>query len=60
MQMHGMYVYETGLNLHCKRVYGRARHDERVNRVVGGQRGANVTIIIAISDLIVVLHSKVH
>jgi hypothetical protein len=47
MQKHRIYVDETGFNLYTKRAYGRARQGERVNRIVRGQRGSNVTVITA-------------
>ena len=57
---HRIYVDETGYNLWTKRTYGRARLGERVNRIVGGQRGRNATIICAISNQVGVLYHEIH
>ena len=57
---HRIYVDETGYNLWTKRTYGRARLGERVNRIVGGQRGRNTTIICAISNQVGVLYHEIH
>lgn len=55
-----VYVDETGFNLWTKRTYGRSRVGTRVNRVVGGQRGRNATVIAAIADGGGVLYHEVH
>ena len=60
IQKHRIYIDETGFNLYTKRAYGRAPIGERVNRVVSGQRGGNVTVITAISDQVGVLYYEVH
>ena len=57
---HRIYVDETGFNLWTKRTYGRAKVGERVNRIVGGQRGRNCTVICAISDQVGVLYYEIH
>ena len=59
LNKHRIYVDETGFNLWTKRAYGRARMGERVNRVVRGQRGNNITVIVAISDQVGVLYYEV-
>ena len=59
MAKHRIYVDETGFNLWTKRAYGRAPRGERVNRVVRGQRGNNITVIVAISDSVGVLYYEI-
>ena len=59
MGVHRVYVDETGLNLHLSRTRGRAAVGERAARVVCGQRGRNMTVIMAISDLVGVLYYEV-
>ena len=46
---HRIYIDETGFNLYARRQYGRAPVGQRVNQIVNGQRGRNVTVIVAIS-----------
>ena len=41
-----IYIDETGFNLHTKRAYGRAPMGQRINRIVSGQRGGNVTSVL--------------
>ena len=60
LQKHRVYVDETGFNLYTKRAYGRAILGQRVNRVVRGQRGNNVTVIVAICDTVGVLYHEIH
>ena len=57
---HRIYIDEAGFNLYTKRAYGRAPMGQRVNRIVSGQRGGNVTVITAISDQVGVLYYEVH
>ena len=57
---HRIYIDETGFNLYTRRAYGRAPMGQRVNRIVSGQRGGNVTVITAISDQVGVLYYEVH
>ena len=57
---HRVYVDECGYNLWTRRSYGRSVVGERSNRVVGGQRGRNVTVIAAISDQVGLLYHEVH
>ena len=45
-----VYIDETGFNLWTRRAYGRSHVGTRVNRIIGGQRGRNATIITAIFD----------
>ena len=59
MAAHRVYVDETGLNLHISRSRGRAAVGERAARVVCGQRGRNMTVIMAISDQVGVLYYQV-
>ena len=61
-QGHGsrrVYLDETGFNLYTRRTYGRAPMGERVNRVVGSQRGRNVTFLVAVTTDVGVLHYEV-
>ena len=60
LQLEKVYVDENGFNLWIKRIYGRTRVGERVNRRVGGKRGRNVTVITAISDKVGVLYHEIH
>lgn len=55
-----VYVDETGFNLWTKRTYGRALVGHRANRIVGGQRGRNATVIAAIAERAGVLYHEVH
>ena len=57
---HRIYIDECGFNLWTRRTYGRALVGERVNRIVGGQRGRNATIIAAISDQVGLLYHEIH
>ncbi|XP_068232116.1 uncharacterized protein [Palaemon carinicauda] len=45
-----IYVEEMGFNLYTSRTYGRAPRGQRVHKIVGGQRGNNITFIAAISN----------
>lgn len=60
LQQHRIYLDETGYNLYTKRTYGRAPRGERVNRIVGGQRGGNITLIAAISDKVGLVYHEIH
>lgn len=44
-----VYIDESGYNIWTQRTRGRARIGERAIRVVGAQRGKNLTLIMAIS-----------
>ena len=57
---HRIYVDETGYNLWTRRSYGRSAVGDRVNRIVGGQRGRNCTVIAAVSDQVGLLYHEVH
>ena len=56
--LHGrrIYIDETGFNLYTRRSYVRAPVGERVNRIVGGQRGRNVTFLVAVTPDVGVVH----
>lgn len=54
-----VYIDETGFNLYTQRTYGRAAIGERVNRIVGSQRGRNITFLVAITVDVGVLHYEV-
>ena len=51
-----VYLDETGFNLYTRRAYGRAPVGERVNRIVGSQRGRNITFLVAVTPDVGVLH----
>ena len=56
MTLHRVYVDETGLNLYLSRSRGRSPVGERASRIVCGQRGRNLTVIMVISDKVGVLY----
>ena len=56
---HRVYVDETGLNLHVSRSRGRAEAGSRAARIVCGQRGRNMTVIMAISDRVGALYHEI-
>lgn len=61
LQCHRIYIDETGFNLFTRRHYGRAPIGQRVHRMVGNQRGRNITVIAAISDHVgLVYHEIIH
>ena len=60
LTQHRIYIDECGYNLWTRRNYGRAPLGERVNRIVGGQRGRNATVIAAISDQVGLLYYEIH
>lgn len=51
-----VYIDETGFNLYTRRTYGRAPVGQRANRIVGAQRGRNVTFLVAITPDVGVMH----
>ena len=51
-----IFIDESGVNLHVKRTRGRAVAGERAVRVIGHQRGRNVTLIVAASPARGLLH----
>lgn len=60
LQKHRVQVEETGYNLYTKRMYGRAARGEHVVWTVGGQRGGNITVIIAIYDVGGLIYHEIH
>lgn len=60
IHQHRVYIDETGYNLYTARTYGRARRGERVNRMVAGQRGNNVTLIAAVSNVAGMFYHEIH
>lgn len=58
--LHRVYIDETGYNLYTARSYGRAVRGQRVNRIVAGQRGNNVTLIAAISPQAGLFYREFH
>lgn len=55
-----VYVDESGFNIWTQRTRGRARIGERAVRTVSGQRGENLTLILAISAQHGVEHYSFH
>lgn len=51
-----IFIDEAGINAWIKRNVGRARRGERAVRIVGGQRGRNLTMTFAVSNM----HGTVH
>ena len=45
-----IFVDESGFNLWLPRTRGRARRGQRALRIVGGSRGPNFTLILAVSN----------
>ncbi|KAG7156393.1 putative DDE superfamily endonuclease domain-containing protein 63, partial [Homarus americanus] len=60
IHQHRVYLDETGYNLYTCRTYGRAPQGQRVNRIVAGQRGSNLTLIAAISNLVGLFYYEIH
>ncbi|KAG7159328.1 putative DDE superfamily endonuclease domain-containing protein 7 [Homarus americanus] len=60
IHQHRVYVDETGYNPYTCRTYGRAPRGQHVNRIVAGQRGSNVTLIAAISNLAGLFSYEIH
>ena len=60
IQKRKIYIDETGVNMYTKRAYERAPRGERVNRLVGGQRCANVIVITAMSDQVGIVYNEIH
>lgn len=56
MQARRVYLDETGFNLYTRRSYGRAPVGQRANRIVGSQRGRNITFLVAVTPDVGVLH----
>lgn len=56
---HRVYIDETGLNLHISRTRGRAEVGRRAARIVCGQRGRNMTVIMAISNQVGAVYHEV-
>lgn len=50
MTKYRVHVDESGPNLHLSRSRGRVEAGHRAARIVCGQRGRNMTVIMAISD----------
>ena len=59
MAAHRIYIDETGMNLHLSRSRGRAEAGRRAARIVCGQRGENMTVILAISDRVGVVYHEI-
>lgn len=55
-----IYIDECGYNLWTQRTRGRARTGERAVRVVGGERGRNLTLIMAISPQLGLVKASFH
>ena len=52
LQQNLVFQDETGFNLWTVRTRGRARRGEAAVRILGGQRGQNVTVLLAVSPKI--------
>ena len=59
MRRHRVYVDETGLNLWLSRTRGRAAVGSRAARIVCGQRGRNMTVLMAVSDQAGVVYHEI-
>ena len=59
MAAHRIYIDETGMNLHLSRSRGRSEAGRRAARIVCGQRGENMTVILAISDRVGVIYHEI-
>ena len=57
---HLIYIDECGFNLYTKRTYGHAPVGQRAVRIVGGQRGRNISAIVAISNQVGVIYNEIH
>lgn len=55
--MHNIYIDEAGYNMWTRRSRGRAIRGQPAVRRPNGQRGRNVTILLAISDRLGIVHS---
>lgn len=53
-----VYIDESGFNLWTQRTRGRAHVGERAIRVVGAQRGGNLTVIMAISPQLGLINAQ--
>ena len=51
-----IFMDEMGFNLWTARSFGRAPIGERAVRIVGGQRGPNLTLCIAVSPIYGCIH----
>ena len=51
-----IFVDESGFNLWLPRTRGRARRGQRAVRIVGGSRGLNFTLILAVSNRRGIIH----
>ena len=60
LQKDRMYIDETGFNLYTKQMYGQATRGEHAIRVVGDQRGGNITLVAAISDVTGLVYHEIH
>ncbi len=59
LDLHKISIDEFGFNVWTSRSKGRAPQGERAVRIVEGQRGKNVTVCLAISPLIGLVHSAI-
>lgn len=57
---HLVFIDESGFNIWTKRTFGRSQKGQRAIRKVGGQRGRNLTLKLAISDRLGVIAADFH
>lgn len=55
-----IFVDETGMNIWTKRSNGRSKIGQPATLMVNGQRGPNLTLILAISPVSGIVHQKFH
>jgi hypothetical protein len=60
LQRNLVYMDETGFNVWTARTRGRARRGEAAVRIVEGQRGRNLTVILAVSPTLGLVHHAIH
>ena len=54
-----IYIDESGINLWTRRDRGRARKGQRAYNVVGGAKGKNVTLLLAVSPTVGLLYHEI-
>lgn len=59
LHVHKIFIDEFGFNVWTSRSKGRALRGQRAVRIVEGQRGKNVTVCLAISPVLGLVHSSI-
>ena len=59
LQQHRIYIDETGFHLYTHRHYGCAPIGQRVHRMVWNNRGQNITVIAAVSNLMGLMYYEI-